>query len=258
MTSIVWAYPEEAPLIYTEGLGKIEGLIEEWGYSGTIDLNTIVNEEGVWGLEWTPRFGYNALFALLELFEDDVSSVLLECASGELKGNLPISTELVAYALRVYLPPAPFVDFITGDITERLKSIEKRGEDVKSLAEALGKAGIEVSFKRGTGELKGVCLKEVSAGEQVIIPDSSPATIWLLDVKIDARNNKMVTAGLDGIICEVSASRSKLSEAVSACEFTVKSIHLPNKCWRNDGSLRFIDAAKLQGMGYNVPRGVLT
>jgi len=256
MTSIVWCYEEEQPRIVQNGIGKMADLLREWNYNGTIDLNTIVNEEGVWGLEWTPRFGYNAIYALLELCDDDISALLIEAASGQ-SPTLPFRTDEVAYAIRVYLPPAPFTDFVVGEIIERLKQAQRRGEDVKALAEALGKVGIEVSFQRGTGELVGAEFKEVAAGEQVIVPEQAPATIWLLDVKRDQRNGKLVTAGLDGIICEVSAARERLSDAVRACEETVKAIRLAGKCWRNDGHLRAFDAAKLAGMGYEVFEGVL-
>jgi phosphoribosylamine--glycine ligase len=256
MTSIVWCYEAEQPRIVQEGIGKMAELLSEWGYSGPIDLNTIVNENGVWGLEWTPRYGYNAIYALLELADDDISALLIEAAAGQ-SPTLPFRTDEVAYAIRVYLPPSPFTDYIVGDLTERLKQLERRGEDVKAIAEALNKVGIEVGFKRGTGELVGAELKEVAAGEQIIVPDLTLATVWLLDVKVDQQSGKMVTAGLDGIICEVSAARERLSDAVRACEETVNAIRLAGKCWRNDGHLRAFDAAKLVGMGYEIAEGVL-
>ncbi len=255
MTSIVWCYEDALPRIVEEGIGKLADWLEQNEYNGTIDLNSIVNEEGVWGLEWTPRFGYNAVFALFSLFTDDIGRVLTEAAQGTLK-IIPADLSKVAYAIRVYLPPAPFVDFVTGDIFERLRQRERRGEDIKALAEALDKVGIAVAFKRGTGELAGVSFKEVAAGEQVIVPEVLQADLWLLDVKVDQRSGKLLTAGLDGIVCEVSAAASTLSEAVRRCEEAVKAIRLSGKCWRNDGHLRTFDAAKLSGMGYEVHGGL--
>ncbi|MCS7186150.1 MAG: hypothetical protein RMK89_04250 [Armatimonadota bacterium] len=254
MTSIVWAYEEAVPKIVEEGIGKMADWLEQQGFNGPIDLNSIVNDDGVWGLEWTPRHGYNAVYALFSLFDDDIGRVLADAARGQLK-VMPVRTDDIAYAIRVYLPPAPFVDFFTGDILERLMQLQRRGEDVKAIAEALSKVGIEVNFKRGTGEVASVDLTEVAAGELVVLPDAPAADIWLLDVKLD-RAGRLVTAGMDGIICEVSAAADRLSVAVRLCEQTVNAIRLAGKCWRNDGHLRAFDAARLSGLGYEVPHGL--
>jgi len=57
--NIVWLCPDSK--VAKEGVCKIEKVLKQQQYVGQIDLNAVVNEQGVWGLEWTPRFGYDSM-----------------------------------------------------------------------------------------------------------------------------------------------------------------------------------------------------
>jgi len=54
-TSMFWAGQNK--LLFKETFGKLEGWLANEGYVGSIDLNCIVNETGIYPLEFTPRFG---------------------------------------------------------------------------------------------------------------------------------------------------------------------------------------------------------
>lgn len=104
--NLVWAWTRGTNHVIEEGVAKLAPILEEFGYVGPIDLNTIVNQEGVWALELTPRFGFDALPAMLELLEGDPGELLASLVRGEHPKDMRLKSGYGS-ALRLNVPPYP-------------------------------------------------------------------------------------------------------------------------------------------------------
>jgi phosphoribosylamine-glycine ligase len=183
-------------------------------YHGPLDMNAIISEEDhqPYFLEWTARFGYNAVYALLELVDGDLHDLFRDAADGRL-------TQMAlrpgyAYALRVTIPPFPHHDLLDEE------------KDAPALEKLMVKA----------------------TGVHLHGPIDSPH-VWLLDAQ--KRNDIVQTAGFDAVVCEVTG-RGKLPEdARDAAHEIFEALQIPNKQARAaDGADRAIrDLAKLQAWG---------
>lgn len=103
--NIVWPCDSRDPLV-KETLTKLTEVLREHRYVGPIDVNCVVNKEGVYGLEFTPRFGYDALPTMLHSLSDfDFGSFVDNMARGD-----DCSVHLLpgfAGGVRLSIPPWP-------------------------------------------------------------------------------------------------------------------------------------------------------
>jgi phosphoribosylamine--glycine ligase len=98
-------YLRESAELYKQGLEKMKDYLRGVGYCGMIDLNTIATDSGLYGLEWTPRFGYDASATLINMYGGNFGEMLLKTATGQVpdqswKGEF-------GAAVRLSIPPYP-------------------------------------------------------------------------------------------------------------------------------------------------------
>lgn len=109
-TSMFWSAPNK---IFNCTLKKLEHILREENYVGYIDLNCIVNNNGIFPLEFTSRFGYPTISIQQDGMLTPVSDFLYELACG----NTPKLKVKSGFQLgvRIVVPPFPFRDKQTFD-----------------------------------------------------------------------------------------------------------------------------------------------
>ena len=86
-------------------LAPLESVLHNGGYRGWINVNTIVNAQGIWPLEFTCRFGYPGFAICGVLQRRPWGEVLRQVALGEGDGRLDT---MPGYAVGVVLTLPPF------------------------------------------------------------------------------------------------------------------------------------------------------
>jgi phosphoribosylamine--glycine ligase len=97
---------ERSGRFFERTLMRIEPLLEEGGYLGYVNLNTIVNERGVWPLEFTCRFGYPGYATLEPLQEISWADLFRRMAEGN--GEAFRVRPGFSVALVLTTPPFPY------------------------------------------------------------------------------------------------------------------------------------------------------
>lgn len=104
-TTMFWT--DDNP-IFDATLKKMEGTLAKDGFVGHIDINCIVNGNGIYPLEFTTRFGFPQIFIQRAGITEPIGQLLYKVAKGE---KFTIATkkgfQIGAYMV---LPPFPYTD----------------------------------------------------------------------------------------------------------------------------------------------------
>jgi phosphoribosylamine---glycine ligase len=135
-TSMFWSGPNH---LFNQTLLKMEPKLAEEGYVGYIDVNCIVNNNGIYPLEFTARFGYPTISIQQAGMITPIGQFFWDLASG-LDPKLKVRSGF-QIGVRVVVPPFPFDDDETFDAFSKNSAIvfkkapadETHIEDVKQL-----------------------------------------------------------------------------------------------------------------------------
>ncbi|MBL7661247.1 phosphoribosylamine--glycine ligase [bacterium] len=104
-TSMYWSEPNR---LFNLTLKKLEPVLSAEGYVGYIDLNCIVNHQGIYPLEFTARFGYPTISIQQEGMITPMGEFLYLLASG---ADFKFKTKKgFQVGVRLVVPPYPFDD----------------------------------------------------------------------------------------------------------------------------------------------------
>lgn len=103
--SLCWMTKKEN-LLFQRGIGKCIEPLQQMDFVGPIDLNSIINAEGCWALEFTPRFGYDATALLTRLLPVGFGDFLYAVAVGDRVPDLTAKHSFCS-SVRLSIPPYP-------------------------------------------------------------------------------------------------------------------------------------------------------
>jgi phosphoribosylamine--glycine ligase len=113
-TTMFWSEPNR---LFNATLRKMESKLAAARYAGSIDINCIVNSNGIYPLEFTPRFGYPAI----NIQRDGLLTPTGELLRGLAEGTLAKLRARSGFqvGVRVVVPPFPYSDRQTFESTSK-------------------------------------------------------------------------------------------------------------------------------------------
>jgi phosphoribosylamine--glycine ligase len=119
---------ERTGVFFRQTLAHMAPLLKQHGHCGYINLNTMVNVQGIWPLEFTCRFGYPG-YAILDPLQRTPWSTLFKgmvsrngrdlCTSPGFAVGLVMTTRPFPYVRKLVPEPVGLPILFEGDLTER-------------------------------------------------------------------------------------------------------------------------------------------
>lgn len=213
MGTLAWYDTDENNKLYQETLAKITPLLRESGFKGDMEIDCIVNKEGAFPLEATPRFGSPIVHLQSEIQTTPWGEMLKALADGkdyEVKWKKGYGIVIV-----VTVPtsqPFPF--------TKAEHYISPKG--IKIYFDEVAQKNMEhIHFED-------VSMRKVKGKEEYYISDDR------------------------GYVLYVTAVEETVERARAKAYGLLQHIHIPKMFYRNDIGLKFIekDHALLKKWGY--------
>ena len=107
--NLIWCGSSSSGL-FRSTLNNMTSFLLDNGYYGMIDINSIVTPNGVYGLEWTPRFGYDATATQTAFMPDGFGSFLESFFSESLNTSAALNKNGFASSVRLSIAPYPYED----------------------------------------------------------------------------------------------------------------------------------------------------
>jgi len=179
-TSMFWSGPNK---LFNATLRKMEARLAEEGYVGYMDLNCIVNGNGIYPLEFTARFGYPTIHIQQEGMSMPLSELLYRLANGE---RFEIRTKKgFQVGVRLVVPPYPYRDKKTFDSYSKNATVvfEKKGgvphegvhiEDIKLVDDewiVTGSAGVALVVAGSGQTMKQAQQQVYNRIQHILIPN---------------------------------------------------------------------------------------
>jgi len=137
-TTMFWSGPNR---LFNATLKKMEPRLAEARYAGSMDINCIVNSNGIYPLEFTARFGYPAISIQQEGLLTPIGELLQGLANGTLT-KLRTRTGFQV-GVRVVVPPFPYSD---------RQTFESTSKDSVILFKTPGREGVHIEEVKQIGD----------------------------------------------------------------------------------------------------------
>jgi phosphoribosylamine---glycine ligase len=211
-TTMFWSEPNR---LFNATLKKMEAKLAQARYAGSIDINCIVNSNGIYPLEFTSRFGYPAISIQQEGLLTPMGELLQGLADGTL--NRLRARSGFQVGVQIVVPPFPYRDMQT------FESMSK---------------GSAILFK--TPSREGVHIEEVKLVDGAQGPAQGPAQVpeWRV-------------AGTSGVALVVCGAGPTMKQAQRQAYNRVRNVMIPYMYYRDDIGERWAeDSDRLHAWGY--------